>query len=134
MATLVSHSHYALGWRFMIAGSLHPQHCWHFADVGSAASCAGTEKSKPPDVPDGRLEMELEDVCTQVDLFGAEEQWVSRLAISIHQLNVRDCSRPSATVQHGNRLLTHHASVRHPRDPAAPMFQVKSGSSIIITR
>ncbi|KAK9835694.1 hypothetical protein WJX74_005996 [Apatococcus lobatus] len=81
--------------------------------------------SKPPDVPDGRLEIALEDVCMQVDLFGAEEQWVSRLAVSIHQLDVQDCSRPSSPAQRTTRLLTHHASVRHPRDPAAPMFQVE---------
>lgn len=85
---------------------------------------AGTGRSKPADVPDGRLEIQLEDVCAQVDSFQADAQWVSRLAVSIHQLDVRDCSRPVAPSQHATRLLTHHASVRHPRDPAAPMFQV----------
>ncbi len=106
--------------------NMHRQHVWESELNAWGCTGAGAGQSRAPDVPDGRLEIEVEDLCAQVDCFGEGEQWVSRTAVSIHQLGMRDCSsRSAASPQCTNRLLTHHATLRHPRDPATPMLQVQ---------
>ena len=87
------------------------------------AGSAGGEASQ---ATSARVELELEDLCLQADMFDADSPHVRRLAVSVRGIELRDCGLKPDASPAWHRIFSQHISPRNPRGPSACLLTVSS--------
>lgn len=72
-----------------------------------------------------RMDLDVQGLCLQADVFPPGGSYIRRTAISVHSAEVRDCAPRPEGGPGWSKIIAYHATSHTPRDARACLLQVK---------
>ena len=78
-----------------------------------------------------RIELDLEDVCMQADIFDEASSYARRIALSVGNLDLRDCALRADAPIAWKQIFGQNISATSPRGTAACILTVRLSSRVM---